>query len=185
MKTSFVDNDYQYLMADGDVYLLAKKLVEQTGDRWKLSKKLGDKNDLIQSVAELLLCVRSGKSKFSFAGFVMAKMRGKGQENWMNEAPGTDKQKQIAADATLAAALRDTRTRWNEKEEEEEEDDDAVDAFSSCELAEFNVVKWNQQDRHDAQQSPVQQLLEADSLGVADLLGVSDRTIRNLRKTIR
>lgn len=180
MKTSFVDNDYQYLMADGDVYLLAIKLVEQTGDRWKLSKKLGDKDDLIQSVAELLLCVRSGKSKFSFAGFVMAKMRGKGQENWMNEAPGTDKQKQIAADAALAAALRDTR--WNE---EEEDDDDAVDAFSYHQSAEFNVEKWNQQDRHDAQQSLVQQFLEADSLGVADLLGVSDRTIRNLRKTIR
>ena len=188
MKTSFVDNDYQYLMAGGDVYLLAKKLVEQTGDRWKLSKKLGDKNDLIQSVGELLLSVRSGKSKFSFAGFVMAKMRGKGQENWMNEAPGTAKQVQIAADIALAAALGDADARWDDEDEDEDEGDGGGvgDAFSAHAAAEFSSGKWNHQDRHDAlRQSPVQQFLQADSNALAALLGVTERTIRNLRKTIR
>ncbi len=53
--------DYEDLMCGGDVLTIAAGIVNQSWDAVAISRKLGDRSDLIQQVAEILLSIRAGK----------------------------------------------------------------------------------------------------------------------------
>ena len=193
-----MDKNYASLMSGADVFLMGTRIVRQSWDKWKIGKKLGDQDDLVQQVAEILLSVKAGKIVFdparksdtgdtnvSFAGFVMMKARGLGMTNWMLEAPRprihlptpTSKKERANTDTDdddndrIAAIRLQTVTPRQCGADEQAHDIDDIEGDDE-----------NQADDHeDEARTPAHRLLQVDSSTLAKLLGCTNHTIINMR----
>ena len=188
-----MDASYVNLMAGDDVFLIAKQIVGQSWDKYKVGRKLGGQDDLAQAVAEILLSVKDGKIVFdparksntgdtnvSFACFVMGKARGLGLTNWMREAPrkrpepadvgeeGDDEKVEFARTETITPS-RGGADAQADPDVDVDYDDGAAPVFDDI------------GEEYDDRLTPAHRLLRhSDTSALADLLDCTNRTICNL-----
>lgn len=186
-----MDANYQKLMSGGDVFQMSKRIAGQTLDRLKIGRKLGSNEDLVQSVAEILLQVQVGEVVFdpdrvartrvgevvdpnqrvSFAGFVMDKVRWTAKKNWMLEAPW-DVQETAQPGAP---ADSDSDSDGDDDKKIEPPQLQTVTARAAGADAQSEDVG------DDDGLTPTHQLLKySDSATLADLLECTTRTVVNM-----
>ena len=188
-----MDTNHLDLMEGGDVLIIAKKIVDQSWDKYRVGRKLGGQDELLQTVAEILLQVRSGKVVFdlargvSFAGFVSDKARWTAKENWMLEAPRKrpePAQPGAPADSDsdgdngeVEAARLQTVTPPAGGADAQAESDIKLDGHAEWALGLFDDFG----DEDEDALTPAHRLLkQSDTLALAGLLGCTDRTIYNM-----
>ena len=196
-----MDTNHLDLMGGGDVFLLAKRVVDQSWDRGKVCRKIGGRDELLQTVSELLLEVRAGEVVFdqgrqvSFYGFVMGKARWVALEkNWMLEAPRVkrpepaqplDKDKNADAregdDEEVEPPRLQTVTPPAGGSDAQAELDVNLDDHDGAGHSAWALGLLDDHDGGDDGLTPAHQLLlHADPAVLADLLGCTNRTIYNM-----
>ncbi len=199
-----MDANYANLMSGCDVFLMSKGIVRQSWDKWKLGKKLGDQDDLVQQVAEILLSVKAGKitfdaSKSCFEGFVMEKVRGMALTNWMLETPrikrpemeqpsqkkdevnGGDDTDADVGDGKVADARINTVTPARSGADQQADDDDI-----ECDDDDLDDLDDLDDDLDDDAVTPAHRLLsQSDTGAMAKLLDCTSRTVCNMLSRAR
>ena len=188
-----MDTNYLDLMDGENVFMLSKRIVRQAWDRWKVGKKLGDQEDLVQQVCEILLSIKAGEIVYdngrnvSFEGFVMGRVRGLALANWMLEAPWIKRPEQ-PGDKKDEVNVSDDTDVWDDKVADarvntvtparggadQQADDDDIE----CDDDDLDDLDL---DLDDEQLTPAHRLLsKSGTAEMARLLDCTSRTIRNM-----
>lgn len=197
-----MDSNYLKLMAGDDVFLMSKRIIDQAWDAGKAARKIGGRDELLQTVSEILLKVLAGKAIFdstrgvSFYGFVMEKARWIAfGGNWMLEAPSIRRpepaqpatpddigEEEVGDDVKVELLPMQTVTaRAGGSDAQAESDIKLDEPAAPAAWWVPGLLDCSGDEDDDTQLTPVHNLLKyADSTALAVLLGCTPRTIGNM-----